>query len=154
MSDIINKNIDFLLFTSTYTIPNGGGDVTGFSLPILANTDYQFEFEIIAQSSATNKGFAFGVNGPASPNYVLVHTEIPTSLTAVTQGMQRAYATGTSTATSDSITANILCRCYGRVSNGANAGNLILWASKNSNGGTMNVMPNSIMKMWRINPSN
>lgn len=148
------NNMQMLVYGSTFLIPNGGGDVTGFSLPMMASTIYEFEFDVIFQSSGTGRGIGLGVNGPATPSFVLVYSEIPTSLTTVTRGMQRAYATATSTAAVDTATADVYARCYGTVSNGTTAGNPILWANKSQNGGTMNIMPNSVMRMWRVNPSN
>lgn len=128
-------------------------DVTGMGMPMMANTIYQFQFDIIYQSTNTNTGIGFGVNGPAGPIYVIVRTEIPPSLTVVTQGLQRAYDTGTASATTDAANVNTYAKCYGYVSNGNTAGNLIL-RFKSESGNQVSVMPNTIGKMWRISPSN
>jgi len=129
-------------------------DVTGMSLPMMASTVYMFQFDIIWQSSTAGVGIGFGVNGPTiGTGFVLVRTEIPTSLTAVTQGMQRAYDTGTQTTTVDSTGANCFAKCYGFVSNGATAGNLVL-RFKSETANQVSVMPGTMGRMWRINPSN
>lgn len=141
-----------ILGSSVGITTTGFANVTGLSLPMMASSVYEFEFEIIYQSSATTRGPGFGVNGPASPSFVLVHTEIPTSLTAVTQGMQRAYDTGTGVTAIDTANANCYARCYGYVSNGTTAGDLIL-RCKINNTGTITIQPGSVMKMWRVNPS-
>lgn len=120
---------------------------------MMASTVYMFQFDIIWQSTSTGVGIGFGVNGPASPTFVLVRTEIPTSLTAVTQGMQRAYDTGTATGAIDSANANCFAKCYGFVSNGTTAGNLVL-RLKSSAATQVSVRAGTMGRMWRINPSN
>ena len=141
---------DFTMSSTTFA------DVTGFSLPVKANTSYEFEYEIIfTAGNSTGRGVGFGVNGPASPTSVLVHTEITTSLSAVTYGMARAYNTGTATSAVDIANTNMYARCYGAFVNGANAGNLILSMHGNSNVNANYVCKaNSVMRLWRINPSN
>lgn len=150
------SRIDYVILSSNYSHTGNIGwqDVTGFSLPMLANTDYRFEFEIIFQTSATNKGIGFALNSTATPNLVVVHSEIPTSLTAVTQSLARAFDSGSITNAVDAANSNCYGKCYGFISNGATAGNLILRINKNNNGGTSTVMANSVMKMWRTKPEN
>lgn len=130
-------------------------DATGLSLPMMANTSYEFEFEIIFRTNGTTRGIGLSVNGPTGPINVLVHTEIPTSLTTVTMGIARAYDTGAVTTAIDLASpANNYARCYGFVSNGTTAGNLILRYRTNNIIGIAYVDAGSTMKMWRINPSN
>ena len=148
------RNQQTLITTSTTTnATTSFADVTGASFPMMANTIYQFQFDIIWQSSTSGVGIGFGVNGPASPNFVLVRTEIPTSLSAVTHGMQRAYDTGTATTAVDATNVNCYAKCYGFVSNGANAGNLVL-RIKAETANTVRAMSETMGRMWRINPSN
>jgi hypothetical protein len=155
ITNILDKLIDYVILTSDVTNSTTSfADVTGLSLPVLANTNYEFEFEVIFQGSTTGKGIALSVNGPASPTSVMVHSEIPTSLTAVSYQMARSYDTTTATTSVDTANANCYARCYGTLFNGANAGTLILRFRRNIGGGSVTVMTNSLMKMWRINPSN
>lgn len=127
-------------------------DVPGLALPMMASSVYEFEFSIIFQTNATNRGVGLGVNGPASPAFVLTHTEIHTSLTATVAGMQRAYATGVATTAVDSANANMYARLYGFVSNGTTPGNLTLCYLCNNSAGTPSIRVGSIMRMWRVNP--
>jgi hypothetical protein len=149
------RNQQTVIATSTSTNSTTSfADVTGMSFPMMANTIYQFHFDIIFQTAATTTGIGFGVNGPASPTYVLVRTEIPTSLTAVTQGMQRAYDTGTSSTAIDTINVNCYAKCYGYVSNGANAGNLLLRFKSEVGTSQVSIMAGTMGRLWRISPSN
>ena len=120
---------------------------------MMANTMYQFQFDIIWLPAVSGTGIGFAVNGPTiGTGFVLVRTEIPTSSTAVTHGMQRVYDTGTNTTTIDSA-ANCYAKCYGFVSNGSTAGNLVLrFKSENTN--QVSILVGTIGKMWRISPSN
>jgi hypothetical protein len=127
-------------------------DITGLSLPMMAGTLYQFEGLIIFQSSATNRGMGLALNGPASPSFVLIRTEIATSLTGVTNGMQRAYDTGVATTTVDAANSNVIAKCYGFVSNGVNAGNLILRFNSSNTAGIPVVQAGSTFRLWRVSP--
>lgn len=127
-------------------------DITGLSIPMMANTAYQFEGFILFQTNATNRGIGLAVNGPASPNFVVIRTDIPTSLTGVTNGMQRAYDTGVATTAVDAANSNALARCSGFVSNGANAGNLVLRFLCNNSGGVPIVQAGSVLRVWRVSP--
>ncbi len=127
-------------------------DITGMSLPMMASTLYQFDGTIIFQVSATNRGMGLAVNGPASPSFVLIKTEISTSLTGVTNGMQRAYNTGVATTTVDTANANVIAKCYGFVSNGTTAGNLVLRFNCSNSAGTPVVQAGSTFRMWRVAP--
>lgn len=129
-------------------------DVPTFHLPVMASTLYRFEFNIIFQSPATNRGLGLSVNGPASPKYVLIRTEIPSSLTSATQGMARAYNTGTATTAVDALNTNCHARCYGFFSNGTTAGDLALSFVSNNTGGAVQIMAGSTMGMWRLSPIN
>lgn len=128
-------------------------DVSGISFPLMANTVYFFEFSIIWQSTNTGVGISFGINGPTSPTFVLVRTEIPTSLTAVTQGMARAYSTGTATGAIDTANANCFAKCYGFISNGSNTGNLTLQL-KSSTTTSVSVRAGTVGRLFRLSPSN
>lgn len=150
------NNIQTVILTSTVTRTGSTAfaDATGLLLPMMASTSYEFECEVLYTSSGTNRNIGLGVNGPASPTSVLVHTEIMTSATAVLQGMQRAYDTGTAATSADVINVPQVARCYGFVTNGTTAGNLQLRFRVNNAGGTIILQPGTIMRMWRTAPSN
>lgn len=127
-------------------------DITGLSIPMMASTTYQFEAFIIYQTNATNRGIGLAVNGPASPNFVIIRTDIPTSLTGVTNGMQRAYDTGVATTAVDAANSNCYARCGGIVSNGVNAGNLVLRFLCNNSAGIPVIQAGSTFRIWRVSP--
>lgn len=149
------RNQQTIILTGTPTNSTTNfADVTGMSFPMMASTIYQFHFDIIFQTAAKTTGIGLGVNGPASPSFVLVRTEIPTSLTAVTQGMARAYDTGTSSTAIDLQNANCYAKCYGFVSNGTNAGNLVLRFKSEVGTSQVSIMPGTMGRFWRVSPSN
>lgn len=129
-------------------------DITGLALPMVVNTLYQFEGYVLYQVNATNRNIALAVNGPASPGFVIIRTDIPTSLTGVTSGMQRAYDTGVAATAADAANSNLLAKCSGFVLNGATPGNLVLRFLCNNSAGTPIVQAGSTLRMWRVSPSN
>lgn len=108
-------------FTST-----SYADVTDLSFPVLANTDYAFEFTVIWSSVATTTGVSFALNGPASPVLFHATVETATSATVLAVRQDTAYDQGTASASIDAANANRLCRIKGVLRNGANAGNLVV----------------------------
>lgn len=157
MSLILRPETQTLILAATQTkqaATNVYEDVPTFSLPVMGNTVYKFEFDVIFQTPNTNRGIGLSVNGPTSPNFVLIRTSIPTSLTAVSHGMARAYNTGASTTASDASTSNCLAQCFGYLSTGSAAGNLSLAFVTNNTGSAVQIMAGSIMRLYRISPSN
>lgn len=99
---------------------------TGLSFSLSARTTYQFEFLPVFQTSVTTTGIKFGVNGPASPAMVVLRTQIPISLTAVTMGGARGYNSGTASASVDTTSSPLQGLVKGIIVTGAAAGNLDL----------------------------
>jgi len=100
---------------------------TGLGVPGLRpGTLHAFEFWVVFSSSTTTTGIALAVAGPASPALVVGQTQIPTSLTAITQGAFGAYDAGTPTGSIDTINAARLARVWGLVRTGAAGGGLRL----------------------------
>lgn len=132
-------------------------DVTGVTFPVMANTIYLFQFDVTWQTTNTGVGIGLGVNGPAGTTFVVVRTEIPTSLTAVTQGLQRVYATGTTggtaTAAIDSPNVNNYAKCYGFVSIGGTAGTLAL-RIRSSAATQISSEVGTIGRLCRLSPRN
>ena len=154
-----DNNLMVKILPATFTSTSGVSwvDVTGFSLPVMANTSYEFEFEIIFQTSATNRGIGFGLNGPASPTSMVIYSQYPVSLTTVQYRMARAYNTIVSASNDvDLANTNMYGRCYGNFVNGANAGDLILsiLGERSHSSPSYSIMANSVMKLWRTSPIN
>ena len=151
-----DNNIDIAILTSEITNnTNNMADVTGLSLPMMANTSYEFECEIIWRINDTGRGIRFSINGPESPTLVLLHTEISNGLSSIVNNIARAYNSGLGSTDIDAANTNSYARCYGFVTNGSTAGNLQLRFSRSGGTGTIiYVEPGTIMRMWRTNPSN
>jgi hypothetical protein len=123
-------------------------DVTGMSFALPANTSYIFQFYAIFQSSATTRGIGFAINGPAGA-VGGVQTRIPTSLTALTDGVARGYDSGTATSGIDTADASTLAIIQGIAVNGANAGTLQL-RFKAETAGEVRVMAGSSGLLYTV----
>lgn len=118
-------------------------NVTELTFPVEANKDYYFEFEIIYQSTATNTGINFSINGPATPTSIVFQRTIPTSATANNFQQLRAYDAGTTTSTTEAANSDVMANVKGFLRNGANAGTLALrFASESTT--SVSVRPGSI----------
>ena len=151
-----DDNINIAILTSEITNnTNSMLDVTGLFLPMMADTSYEFEFEVIWRCSDVTRCVRLSANGPASPTLVIIHTEIPQTLSSVSYNLQRSYNTNAGPTATDTANANCYARCYGNIINGPTAGDLILRFTKSGGAGVVvAIEPGSIMRMWRTNPSN
>jgi len=108
------------------------GDITGLTVPVNANTDYNFSCSLIFQSAATTTGFAFSVNGPASPTLIdyTVSYQTTANATASTALMtvrhDTAYNAMAAVASTIAATTNLRATIEGTLSNGATAGTLAI----------------------------
>jgi len=120
-------------------------DITGLTFTAAPYTSYVFEAWLIFQSDTATTGIKFSTNGPASPDVIVVQTRIPISLTSVTLGSQRAYNTGTASASVDTINANLLAHVTGILRNGSTQGPFtIRFAAETT--GIVKVMTGSILR--------
>jgi len=101
-------------------------DVAGLSFSVKANMTYMFKFLVIFQTALTTTGINLAVNGPASPTRVVYNIQTPTSTTAVTNSINRAYDAGTATTGIDTSSVDTLAIIDGVLVNGTTAGTLIV----------------------------
>lgn len=100
-------------------------DITGLGFPVLANTDYEFEFLVPFTTAATTTGLALALNGPASPTLLAVRITVPISASAVVDRFTNAYNTEALGTAVDAANAPRLAVIKGVLRNGANAGSVI-----------------------------
>ncbi len=86
-------------------------DITGLSFPVVADTDYAFEFTIVFSSANGNTGFGFSVNGPSGPVYIdyVVTYQTSGNATASTDVMTQRHDTAYNAmaATTSTVTAGV-----------------------------------------------
>lgn len=99
-------------------------DATGLSIPVLANTDYTFDFTVAFQTAATTTGIQLALNGPASPTLFTAVIRIPSSATAFSTQYVSAYNTGPLTTAIDAANTPRIAEIKGILRNGPTAGNL------------------------------
>lgn len=123
--------------------PGGGGQILGF--PMLANADYDFIVCGWYRSSAISTGIGWGLNGPASPNYVCAQVLTGRQPAAMTYLSIPAYGTKVDNVNLETANVDNLFIINGIVSNGANAGNLMVQTGREtgSGAGTVTVKANS-----------
>lgn len=109
-------------------------DVTGTGLAVGANTTYAFEFVLVCDANSINTGIDVACNGPASPVSIVHTQEHWSGVTAMVQRGGVAYDTNHASNTSNG-TDQRLCRVWGVLVNGANAGTLIARVKRENTGG-------------------
>ncbi len=103
-------------------------DVTGLTFAVNASTDYNFSCSLVFQSAATTTGFAFSVNGPASPTFIDYTVNYQTaanatgSTTLMTSRHDTAYNAMAAVLNTIAATTNLRATIEGTISNGTNAG--------------------------------
>ena len=118
---------DLSPFTSTTL-----ADVTGIYFPLLANTQYKFEFSFVFASAATTTGIKLSLTCPASPTYLDANVWIPRAADGA-----GAMWNGTIKASGDAVVSDAVEEASvvyeavvrGTIINGATAGNLQLQAA-------------------------
>lgn len=137
----------WVLKTATQTITgNSFADITELSFSALENTTYYFEAHIIFQTTTTTTGANFSANGPASPKFFVLQKMTPISLIATTMGMNRAYNTGTTSASVDVINSSMYAIMFGILANGANAGTFIIRGAAEVAAQNLVISPGSFIK--------
>jgi len=125
----VKKAADQLIGSTSYI------DVSDLSFSVSPNTDYYFDFHIAFRSSATSRGFAFSVNGPAAANYIHYVVDYQTTANAsagtdiITQRCDTAYDAMATTATTVDNNVDLYARIRGVLSNGNNNGTLTVRAN-------------------------
>lgn len=118
--------------------------------PMLASTNYAFEFKVFFDTAAT-PDFKFAIDAPASPTLLrLLRKHIdPGALTTLVTTSEVAEVGSTAVAGGTGTTGGFV-EAEGIVHNGANAGNLAFqWAQNTSNASATTVLAGSYIK-WRV----
>lgn len=113
----IKTSADQVLIGSTFAT------VTGLDMAVAANTNYMFEYWILADVDATTTGVDVAVSGPANPTQIAYECEVYTSATATAKTSATAYDANSANANSAGA-AQRWYKVKGVLRNGANAGNL------------------------------
>ena len=122
-------------------------DVTGLTLPLLANAVYEFEANLSVASSEATNGCKYGVQFSGAG--ASVEAQIQGTLAAASCQSERISALNTaSSALVKSANAGGI-RIHGVLTTGANAGNLTIQHLKVSSG-TSTVYAESFLKAKRI----
>lgn len=125
-------------------------DITGLSVPLLANVTYEFEANLSVQTSADTTGTRYAVQYSVAGATVEAETvNTKTNTSATNQERISAFNTATSVAslTTSAITGGVLIK--GIVVVGANAGNLTIQHLKITSG-TSTVFINSFLRVTRV----
>lgn len=129
-------------------------DITDLSFAVEANTDYNFICRLVFQSAATTTGFAFSVNGPASPTFIEYTVGYQTvanataSTTLMTMRHDTAYNAMATTTSAIAASANLRATIEGTLSNGANAGTVSLRYLSEVNGSAITVKKGSYCNVY------
>jgi len=128
-------------------------DVAGLAFPVLANTDYLFEFIVVFQTAATTTGIRLDINGPSSPTYVVWWREIPLAAqTAGTDNIQDrqlvGYQSDAATGSIGVANQNYVARITGVLSNGANPGTLQLQFASEVAASAVTIKKGSLGRLW------
>jgi hypothetical protein len=121
-------------------------DIAGLTLPLLANSFYEFEAVLSVQSSST-AGNQYGVNYSVAGG--TVEAQISGTLAAATSRSDRISALNTATVAYVVAAAVGGIRIQGIITTGANAGNLTIKHLKVTSG-TATVFINSYLKALKI----
>lgn len=125
-------------------------DVTGLSLPVLANKTYSFRFELICDADAVTTGIDVAVAGPTSPVSIVYTQRYWTSATVETMRGSEVYDNNTASTASNG-TARRIFVVEGILVNGANAGNLVARAKREAVGAGPHVRRGSNGRSWQLN---
>ena len=139
---------DFARVTSSDATTTGQAlvDVTGLTLPLLANSTYEFEASLSVASSST-AGTQYGVNFSAAGGSV--EAIITGTLASATQQTKRISALNTATIAFVVVAADGGIVIKGVITVGANPGNLTIKHLKVTSG-TSTVRINSLLKAVKI----
>lgn len=118
--------------------------ITGLTATLAANSTYYFEALIVFQTAALTTGARFSANGPATPRIFTLQTMTPISLVATTMGMNRAYDTGTASASVDVINANMIAKIFGVIATRA-AGTLQITGASEVASSNLVIAPGSFL---------
>jgi hypothetical protein len=122
------------------------GNIPGLTLPLLANSVYEFEAALSVASSST-AGNGYGINFSAAG--AGIEAQITGTLAAATQKMQRFNALNSAQSPFVTVAANGGISITGIVTTGANAGNLTVQHLKVTSG-TSTVFINSFLKAIKV----
>lgn len=124
-------------------------DITGLGQAVVANGIYEVEIEVIFQTAAATTGINISVNGPASPDTVLLRRVCRTSSGQTTSFIE-AYDGGTATSDVPASGTSYICNLKGTFINGANPGTFIPRFASEVGGSNVTPKKGSWMKLTRI----
>lgn len=107
-------------------------DITDLTYAVAANTSYSFRCTLTFQSNLATNGFAFSVNGPASPTMIDYVTSYQTTANGtagtdvITQRHDVAYNVMSNTTSTVTVNVNLSATIEGTLDNGANSGTLAM----------------------------
>ncbi len=121
-------------------------DITDLSIPLLANSVYEFE-AILSVASSSTAGNQYGVNFSAAG--ATVEAQISGTLAAATCRADRVSVLNTATVAYVVVAAAGAIRIQGIITTGANVGNLTIKHLKVTSG-TSTVQTNSYVKAFKV----
>ncbi len=125
-------------------------DITGLSIPLLANVTYDFEANLTVDTSADTTGTRYGVQfsqAGAAVEATAISTKTNTAATNVERINALNTATSVASLTTSDINGGVLIK--GILTVGATAGNLTIQHLKVTSG-TSTVFINSFLRVIRI----
>ena len=138
------KATDQLLIGTAYA------NVTGTELAVAASLNYEFEFNIIADSDAVTTGIDIACNGPLNPTGTINYTcTYWVSAVAVANKAASAYDFNTASTASNGATRAVF-KVAGILRNGVNAGTLVARIKRENVGTGPNVRAGSYGRIKQI----
>jgi len=107
-------------------------DLSGLSFSVTAGATYRFKAMIIFNSTASNAGTRFSINGPASPTLLAYTSQVPngTNSSVITYG--NAYDLPTSTSGNSAYTTSNIAIIEGIINPSADGTVIVRFAGENS----------------------
>jgi hypothetical protein len=129
-------------------------NVTDLTYAVAANTSYSFKCNLTFNSNLLANGFAFSINGPASPTMIDYTTSYQTTANATastglfTQRHDTAYNAMAVTTSVVTASTNLGATIEGTLTNGATAGNLTVTFASQSGAQTVTIKSGSSCTIW------
>lgn len=143
----------FLVANQVFTVNNTLVDITGWSVPVEANTRYRFEMYLVLRTSAV--GDLFGSLGYTLPAAGAVNYTINHISSGVGDGsINRVALTSTAVVTVPAIgidsATDVVAMPKGFLNIGATAGNAVFRFSKTSGTGDITMVLGSYLEMFKL----
>lgn len=116
--------------TNADATPNTLADVTGLAFPVVANSLYEFEFNIIYTAAATTTGSRWTINGPATTYLNYTSEYSLTTTTSTRNALVQAYNSPATANASSAATGNNWALIKGVIRPSANGNVIARFASE------------------------